>query len=125
MSKITKAAYTAANNRMEALLDRAAQKGGFAALNSKEAAELDQVTAIVKEYESRHYEIPAPATIAELLSFEMYKRKAKQRVLAAMLGMTETKLSAVLRGKQGLTLREIKAIHQKLKVDANLLLELV
>lgn len=68
------------------------------------------------------YTIHAPQTIEEILTLRMYELKLKQTQLAKMLGVTEGKLSRILSGKTSPDVAFLKAVHEKLDVDATLLL---
>ena len=69
--------------------------------------------------------MPIPVSVPEILEQVMYKRRLKQKGMARLLGMTEPKLSVVMKGKQKPTLTQIKVMHQKLGIDGNLLLKVV
>ncbi len=53
----------------------------------------------------------------------MYEMKLKQHELAKKLGVSNAKLSLVLNGKQKPDLLFIKAVHTKLNVDADFILQ--
>ncbi|MFY9310426.1 MAG: helix-turn-helix transcriptional regulator [Bacteroidia bacterium] len=116
--------YKQAEARMNELLAIATQKGGFDKLSKKESAELDKYTEIVKEHEDRMYHIPLPQTIQGLIELKMYENKIKQKELAKMLRTTETKLSEILNSKRKPNVSFLKALHEILGIDGNLLLEI-
>jgi HTH-type transcriptional regulator/antitoxin HigA len=126
MSKIiSKESYIEAEAKMEALLTKANQRGGFAFLSVKENEALAQYTAIVKAYEDVHYPIPLPETLQGLLELKMYEKKLKQKDLAALLNTSNTQLSEIMHHKRKPTLSLLKALNQILGIDGNLLLKLV
>ena len=55
----------------------------------------------------------------------MVQLKLNQQSTAQVLGISEAKLSLIMNGKQKPDVYFLKAVHEKLKVDANLLLEIV
>ena len=55
----------------------------------------------------------------------MYENKLKQKHLAKMLHITETKLSEIMNKKRKLNVAFLKEVHRVLKVDGNLLLKIV
>ena len=121
---ITKEAFVVAETKMNSLLTAATQKGGFDNLTPKEAKALDQYTQIVKAYEDVHYTIELPQTVQGLIELKMYERKLKQKELAAMLNTTDTKLSEIMHHKRKPSLSFLKALHQVLGIDGNLLLKI-
>ena len=123
--EVTKKEFEVAEKRMNELLAIATKKGGFKHLTKKESAELDKHTQIVNAYEEKHYTIPLPETLQGLIELKMYENKLKQKELAKMLNTTDTKLSEIMHNKRKPSISFLKAMHQILGIDGNLLLELV
>jgi HTH-type transcriptional regulator/antitoxin HigA len=69
------------------------------------------------------YTIPAPKTLQGLIEFKMYERKLKQKELAQLLDIAESKLSQILTGKRKPDVSFLKAAHEQLEIDGNVLLE--
>ena len=122
--EITKKEFEIAEKRMNELLAIATKKGGFKHLTKKESVELDKHTQIVNAYEEKHYTIPLPETLQGLIELKMYENKLKQKELAKMLNTTDTKLSEIMHNKRKPSISFLKAMHQILGIDGNLLLEL-
>ena len=120
---ISKAAFEAAETKMNELLQLATQKGGFNKLTQKESIALDKYTQTVKAYEDVHFHIPMPGTLQGLLELKMYEKKLKQKELAALLNTTDTKLSEIMHHKRKPSLSFIKALNHVLGIDGNLLLK--
>jgi HTH-type transcriptional regulator/antitoxin HigA len=55
----------------------------------------------------------------------MFQLQLNQYFTAKLLGVSEAKFSLIMNGKQKPDIYFIKAIHDKLKVDANLILQAV
>jgi HTH-type transcriptional regulator/antitoxin HigA len=70
----------------------------------------------------QQYAIHAPQTIEGILELRMYELKLKQTQLAKILGVTEAKLSRILNGKMSPDVAFLKALHEKLGIDADFLL---
>ena len=121
---ISQVAFEAAAAKMNGLLEAVTQKGGFENITPKESKALDQYTQIVKAYEDVHYTIELPQTVQGLIELKMYEKKLKQKQLAAMLNTTDTKLSEILHYKRKPSLSFLKALHQVLGIDGNLLLKI-
>ena len=124
-SEISKKEFTIAEKKLNEILANATEKGGFKFLNAKEKNALAQYTKIVKAYEDIHYSIPMPQTVQGLIELKMYERKLKQKDIAKLLHTTDTKLSAVMHRKRKPNIDLLKAMHEKLGIDGNLLLKVV
>lgn len=122
--KITKKEFEIAEKNMNHLLAIATKKGGFNKFTKKENVELEKYTLIVNAYEDAHYTIPLPETVQGLIELKMYENKLKQKELAKMLNTTDTKLSEIMHHKRKPSLSFLKAMHQILGIDGNLLLKI-
>ena len=124
-NEITKVEFELAEKKMNELLAIATKKGGFDFLTAKENTALAKCTKTVKAYEDVHYKIPMPQTVQGLIELKMYERKLKQKELAKLLETTDTKLSEIMHHKRKPNLVFLKAMHQKLGIDGNLLFKAV
>ncbi len=116
--------YKIATEKIEKLLQKATKKGGFEYLTSKENADLNILSIAVNKYEKSHYSIPLPKSIDGILELKMFEKKIKQKEMAKLLGVTETKLSEIMHQKRKPNVSFLSAMHRTLKVDGNLLLEI-
>lgn len=123
-TSITKKEFTVAESKMFDLLSLATQKGGFDKLSAKEKLSLNKYTAIVKAYEDENFTIPMPQTVQGLIELKMYEKKLKQKELAKLLNTTDTKLSEIMHHKRKPSLSFLKAMHEVLGIDGNLLLKI-
>ena len=124
-NEISKKQFETAEKKLNEILAIATGKGGFDFLSSKEKTALAQYTKIVKAYEDLHYAIPMPQTVQGLIELKMYERKLKQKDIAKLLHTTDTKLSAVMHRKRKPNVALLKAMHDNLGIDGNLLLKVV
>ena len=106
--------------------------GEFYALASaveRTEAEPDAYVLALRDAIDR-YEIAAghepnpPTTVAGLLEVEMFKRRLRQRALAALLEVPETRLSEIMRGKRSMNLDFARRLHQRLGIAADVVLAL-
>jgi HTH-type transcriptional regulator / antitoxin HigA len=111
-------AYQATMEKIDALM-----KIGEAKLKPAQAAELRLLALAAQAYEKSMYTIPAPKTLQGLIEFKMYERKLKQKELAQLLDIAESKLSQILTGKRKPDVSFLKAAHEQLEIDGNVLLE--
>ena len=121
---ISKKEFAIAEKKMNDLLALVSKKGGFDNLTKKESAELNKYTQIVKTYEDMHYTIVMPQTLQGLIELKMYENKLKQKDLAKMLNTTDTKLSEIMHNKRKPSISFLKAMHEILGIDGNLLLKI-
>lgn len=121
---MTKKEFLVIEKKMNDLLAVATKKGGFDSLTKKEKADLNKHTQLVNEYEDSHYTIPLPQTVQGLIELKMYEQKLKQKELAKLLNVTDTKLSEIMHNKRKPSLSFIQALHTVLGIDGNLLLKI-
>ena len=121
---MTKKEFEIAEKKMHNLLAIATQKGGFEKLTKKESSELDKYTQLVKDFEDIHYSVPMPETLQGLLELKMYERKIRQKEMAKMLHVTDTKFSEIMHNKRKPNISFLKALNEILGIDGNLLLKI-
>lgn len=110
--------YNALMKQIDALM-----KKGEKNLTDKEADDLRVMALAAQAYEKSIYTIPAPKTLEGLIELKMYERKLKQKELAKLLGLSEPKLSQILNRKRPVDVAFLKAVHERLGIDGNVLLE--
>jgi HTH-type transcriptional regulator/antitoxin HigA len=110
-------AYEKAIAQIEVYLQK-----GFANLTTEETAQLQEISQCVATYEREYYPMPVPSTLSEMIQLKMFEMKLSQRKLAEILTIAPEKLSLILNGKRQPDVSFLKAVHQKLGVDANFLL---
>ena len=82
---------------------------------------------------AEHYEdtvlglkpVKDPQSIQEVVALKLFENKMTQGKLAEEMGLAKSKVSEILNGKRKADIIFIKGIHKILKIDANLLLEIV
>lgn len=103
----------AALSRMEELFD--AKKG------TPEDDELSILFGLIEAYEAKTVPIPPPDPIAAI-KFRMDQAGLTQRDLIPILG-SRVKVSEVLSGKRGLTMKMVRALHEDLGIPEESLLQ--
>lgn len=87
--------------------------------------EINALGELIEKYEIAHGHTPdAPSTLRDILEVEMFKRKLKQRGLAELLGLHETRLSELLKGKRKMTIDVARSLYSKLNIDPATILTL-
>jgi antitoxin component HigA of HigAB toxin-antitoxin module len=74
--------------------------------------------------EASGYNPGPPTTVAGRLQVEMFKRRLKQKQLAQLLEVGESRLSEVLRGRRPANVDFLRRMYQKLGIPAEEVLEL-
>lgn len=110
--------YNATMKKIDALM-----KKGEKNLTDKEAEEIRTLALAAQAYEKSIYTIPAPKTLEGLIELKMYERRLKQKELAKLLGIGEPKLSQIMSRKRKPDVAFLKAAHEHLGIDGNVLLE--
>lgn len=111
---------------IESYLSKATKGGGFGSLNKKETDELQKLSLLAEKYEDEVLRImPLPVTVENIVNVKMQELDITQAKLAEMLNIGTAKLSQILNGKRKPDVPFLKAVHEVLNVDGNLLLEKV
>ncbi|MCE6992846.1 helix-turn-helix domain-containing protein [Dyadobacter sp. CY323] len=106
---------------MENILD--IMNKGEANISDTEAKELRRMALAAQAYEKEHYYIEPPRTFQGMIELRMYELRLKQNELARTLGVSDAKLSLILNGKQRPDIPFIKAVHTKLDIPADFILQ--
>jgi antitoxin component HigA of HigAB toxin-antitoxin module len=116
----TEVAYNKAMNEILNLMNRDEKN-----LTKAEKLKLRIMAEAAQTYEAIHYPFPMPKTIGEIVELKMFEKKLGRVSLAKMLGIGAPKLSQILNNKREPDVPFLKAIHEKLGVDGNFILERV
>tara|TARA_E500000318_G_C3542404_1_gene205199 strand:+ start:876 stop:1238 length:363 start_codon:yes stop_codon:yes gene_type:complete len=116
---ITHAAYIKANLRLEELLK---EVGNDTPEDSPEMVELLKISDIIEQYEEIHFPIGLP-TLQEMIELRMFEMGLKRKDLATLLNTSASRISDYLNGKREITLNVAKALHQKLNIDSDIILQ--
>ena len=99
--------------RIESLLD--------AAPDTNEMDELELLTLMVSDYESKHHPIDPPDPIEAIL-FRMEQRGMDRAALIPIIG-SRHRVSEVLNRKRGLSLNMIRSLHAELEIPLEVLIK--
>lgn len=93
--------------------------------NAETNQELQMLAEAVATYDDAYTPEPAlPQTLQGILELEMYKRRIKQRALAQLLDIHETRLSEMMRNKRPISFEFAKKLWTVLGVPAETVLSL-
>ena len=86
--------------------------------------EYKHVSNDIIEYESAYH--PLPGRVSTIITDEILKRmsekRLKQKSVAQMLGISESRISDLLKGKRPLNLRIVKRLRDELDIPADFIL---
>jgi len=114
----TKEAYNAVMQEIDQLMKR-----GEANLSPAELKRLKIMAEAAEMYEDAHDPLPLPESLPDMIRMRMFQMQLNQAFTAKLLGVSDAKFSLILSGRQRPDIFFIKALHEKLKVDANLILQ--
>ncbi|WP_138480787.1 helix-turn-helix domain-containing protein [Dyadobacter bucti] len=92
-------------------------------VTEEESLEIREMGLALQAYEQGIYTVPLPDTLSDMIELRMYEMRLKQKDLAENLGVSTVKLSMILNGKQKPDIPFIKALHKKLLIPADFILE--
>jgi HTH-type transcriptional regulator/antitoxin HigA len=84
-----------------------------------EGDELDVLATLVDAYETKHFPIESPDPI-EAIQFRMEQMGMERKDLEPFIG-SRARVSEVLNGRRGLSLKMIRSLHQELKIPLEVL----
>ncbi|MGO3184388.1 MAG: helix-turn-helix domain-containing protein [Aequorivita sp.] len=119
METVTHKAYVKANIHLEKLLQKV---GNDTPEDAPLMIELLKVSDIIEQYEEAHYPIGLP-TLIEMIELRMFEMNLKRKDLAILLNTNASRISDYLNGKREITLSVAKALHQKLNIDSDIILQ--
>ncbi len=117
--------YNEVMKRIEKLLQKTTKSGGFEGMPKKEVESLKQLSLMAEQYEDSIPLMPmkAPSTLTEMIRYKMFEMNLRQKQLAKVLEISETRISELLTGKRKINIELAKKLHAKLNIDANFILE--
>ncbi|WP_340158941.1 helix-turn-helix domain-containing protein [uncultured Maribacter sp.] len=111
--------YVKANLRLEELIDVVDDN---TPLEKPLAEEFIKISDIIEQYEKIHFPIGLP-TVQEMIELRMFEMGLKREDLAALLNTSTSRISDYLNGRGEITLKVAKALHQKLNIDGDIILQ--
>jgi len=88
---------------------------------TQEFDELDILVTLIEKYEAIHYSIPALDPI-EALRFMMEQNAMNDSDLGILLN-SRSRVSELFNRKRSLTIKQIRILHEKLKIPAAILIK--
>ena len=116
----TEEAYDMVMKEIDGLMKKGEKK-----LNAAELNRLRILAGAAEIFEDDKDPLPLPSTLPELIKMRMFQLKLNQHFISRLLGISEAKLSLIMNGKQKPDVNFLKALHEKLKIDAEQILKAV
>jgi HTH-type transcriptional regulator/antitoxin HigA len=117
--------YDEVMKRIEKLLQKTTQNGGFEKLPTKDVETLKKLSLMAEQFEDGIPLMPIkqPTSLTEMIRYKMFEMNLRQKQLAKLLEISETRISELLAGKRKLTIDLAKKLHTKLNIDAHFILQ--
>jgi len=121
----SKKEYDDVMKRIEKQLQKSTKSGGFKNLPASEVKALQKLSLMAEKYEDSIPLMPikTPTTLTEMIRYKMFEMNLKQKQLAKILEISETRISELLTGKRKINIELAKKLHSKLHIDAHFILE--
>ncbi len=91
-------------------------------IDDPDLIELKRVSEIVENFESEHHSIGTPS-LREVIELRMFEMKLKQKDLAEILETNSSRIREYLNGKRDITIDIARALHKKLNIDSDIILQ--
>lgn len=117
--------YIEIMNKIEFFIQKATQNGGVGNLPKEEFDALNDLSLMANVYEknARTHFFSQPTTISDALKIKMMHLRLKQKDMAQLLGIAESRLSEVLSGKRKVNMDLAKKLNRILKMEAEFILQ--
>jgi HTH-type transcriptional regulator / antitoxin HigA len=117
--------YIDVMNELEAIVQTARKKGGFDALKMEETQNFERLSLLANAYEKQTREVSLNKldSITDAIRIKMMHLRLKQKEMAELLGIAESRLSEVLSGKRRVNMDLAKKLHTILKIEAEFILQ--
>ena len=120
----TPAQFAIYNEKSELLLKKICQYEDERDVPNEVINEYKEISNAIIEYESAYH--PLPGRVSTIITDEIVKRMAekqlKQKNVARMLGISESRTSDLINGKRPLNLRIAKRLRDELGIPADFIL---
>ena len=119
MKRISEVDYKKASARIEELLKVVNNSTPQDDPNLKKLIALSD---IIENYETENYPIGTPS-LRDVIELRMFEKKLKQKDLAELLETSTSRISEYLNGKRDITIEIARALHKKLNIDSDIILQ--
>lgn len=116
MKKITtETEYRSICAMMDDIIAKGTALGDMEALPQTDKDEYMRLSLLVREWEKIHYAFPLTANpLIRTIQERMVERNLKQRDTAALLGINESRMSDILKGKRSISMQHSKTTSERI-----------
>lgn len=117
--------YNDARNTLEQITKRGTDLGNMELLPDIEKAEYSLLAKKIHEWEKENYPLPVGVSpvITAMVKEKLLELNLKQRDAASLLGISEARMSDLLKGKRGINIRLAKKLRDGLGISADFILD--
>jgi HTH-type transcriptional regulator / antitoxin HigA len=117
--------YLDTMQEIEKYLQKTTQNGSFESLTIDETERLKMLSILAEQYEDSIPMMPLkkPQSLSGMLKLKMVTLNIRQKEMAELLGIAESRLSEVLSGKRRVNMDLAKKLHTILKIEAEFILQ--
>ncbi len=117
--------YIDTRNALELITKHGTDLGSMDLLPEKEKAEYTLLANRIHEWEKVNFPLPVGVSpiITEKVKEKLLELNLKQRDAATLLGISEARMSDLLKGKRGINIRLAKKLRDGLGIPADFLLD--
>jgi HTH-type transcriptional regulator / antitoxin HigA len=117
--------YLDTMQEIEKYLQKTTKNGSFESLTSEETEHLNMLSILAEQYEDSIPMMPlkTPQSLSGMLKLKMVTLNIRQKEMAELLGIAESRLSEVLSGKRRVNMDLAKKLHTILKIEAEFILQ--
>jgi HTH-type transcriptional regulator/antitoxin HigA len=121
---ISKELYEEYSKQCDELLKQICQYDDENEIPSEIAEKYKTLADATIEYEKAYHPLPGRVStlITDAIKQQMQKRHLKQKNLAKLLGLSDSRISDLMKGKRALNLNVVKKLHRELNIPADFLL---
>ena len=121
---LTKELYESYKKQNDALLNQICQFEDENNIPKEVRDQYIEVSNALIEYENAYHPLPGRVStlITDAIKQQMRERRLKQKSLAKLLGLSDSRVSDLIKGKRALNLNIVKKLHSELNIPADFLL---
>ena len=121
---LTKELYESYKKRNDVLLNQICQFEDENEIPKELREQYVEVSNALIQYENAYHPLPGHVSslITDAIKQEMQERHLKQKNLAKLLGLSDSRVSDLMKGKRALNLNIVKKLHSELNIPADFLL---
>ncbi len=119
----TEQEYREINKQLDAIIAKGTQLGDMELLSQEDKNEYIRLSSLIRKWEKDNYPFPiAPNPLLAEIQLQMASKQLKQKEAATLLGIDESRMSEIMRGKRHISMPLAKRIMEKLNIPADMII---